>query len=221
MRILTVITALLTLLALPVNVIAQEDWFIWFYASGDGDLLDCPPIFTGGMNPGGDVVNGSWSITVCDHGWPTDPTERNTYIWETFFADSYTSGDPAFWTGVFDVEHGQPHMNPIAIVDETNGGTLGGACAVEYQVPDLNGNGVLDEGEFCDGYLGGLIVILSADEGTGFWDGRGGTGNYFGSFNRACPSTHDGWDFGMYLWLEYGPAPVHTTTWTSVKDLYK
>ena len=196
-----VAVTLLVLLVLAASTGAQEETFIWFYGSGDGDFMDCPPVFTGGMDPGGDVEAGSWTITVCDHGWPTDPTERSAYIWDTFFAGNYTSGDPAFWTGVFDVEHGQPHMNQIAIVDDTNGGALGGICSVGYQVQDLNGNGELDEGEFCSGSLSGLIVILKYQEGSGHWDGWGGTGNYFGMYDRDCPASSDSWHFGMYLWV--------------------
>lgn len=199
-----VATLLLVLVTLAATAGAQEETFIWFYSSGDGDFMDSPPVFTGGMDPGGDIVNGSWSITVCDHGWPTDPTERNAYIWDTFFAGNYTPGPPGFWTGVIDFDHGQPHMNRIAIVDDDNGGMLGGICSVQYQVQDLNGNAELDDGEFCSGSLGGLIVVLRHQEGSGYWDDWGGTGNYFGAFSRDCPTTSDSWQFGMYLWLDWG-----------------
>lgn len=205
MRILVTLMALLTLLALPVLVGAQET-FVWFYGAGSGDFMDSPPVFAGGMDPGGDITAGSWLVTVWDNTWPTEPTERFIYVWDTFFADNYTPGDQPYWTGYFGRQSGQEHWNGLEIVDQTNGGTLSGACSVEYQVQDLDADGELDDGEFCAGSLKGLEILLLPAQSTGFYDGLIGHGNYFGSFTRECPATRDSWSFGMYLWLESGPS---------------
>ncbi len=193
---------LLVLLALSATAAAQWDEFFWFYISGDGDFMDCPPVFTGGMDPGGDMSDGSWSVTVCDQGWPTDPVERFAFIWETFFAENYTIAEHPYWTGFFDMDHGQPEKNQFTFTDNSANSSLSGYCTIEYQVVDSNANGELDEGEFCEGSFSFLQVLM--DEGTGVWDGWGGTGNAFGMYERACPSYHDVWVAGVYLWLREG-----------------
>ena len=195
--------AVLAFLTLAACAEAQE-LFIWFYGSGGGDFMDSPPTFTGGMDVGGDITAGSWTVSVRDDGWPTDPSARQAYIWQTFFADNYTLGEQPYWTGYFDLDHGLMELNRIVIIDETNGGTLSGLCTFEYQVEDTNGNGELDEGEFCEGALASFAVLLRPWEGEGHWEYWGGTGNYFGTYNRDCPETHDTWWFGMYLWLIEG-----------------
>ncbi len=199
MRLVAVMLALLAL----AHAAAAQQTFFWFYCSGDGDLMDSPPVFSGGMEPGGDTSDGHWSITICDHGWPTDPEARSAHIWESFFADNYTAGSNPHWIGYFDMDHGQPHRNQFSFVDNAGGGSLGGYCTIEYEVQDLNANGELDEGEFCDGYLS-LMSIIVGDSSGGVWDGWGGTGNAFGYFERACPTTDEAWHMGVYLWLEDG-----------------
>lgn len=203
--------------ALATAAYGQEQ-FIWFYGAGTGDFMTSPPVFGGAMDPGGDITDGSWSITIPDAGWPTDPTDRASYIWTTFYAPNYTPGTPGFWKGYFDTSHGLPDMNSLGIVDDTNGGTMTGICSIEIQVQDTNNNGVLDEGEFCSGSLSGLVIIIRL--GTGVYDGLCGTGNYFGSYVKDCPQTSETWNFGMYLWLENCSNAVESTTWGAIKALY-
>ena len=194
--------------------------YIWFYGVGTGDFMDSPPVFTGPMDPGGDIELGSWTITVPDDGWPTDPVARQAHIWNTYYAPNYDdSGNPHFWTGYFDVDHGATDMNALSIVDDTFGGTMSGICSVQIQVQDSNNNAVLDEGEFCSGSLSGLVIIIR--NGTGVYDGMCGTGNYFGSYAKDCPNTTESWNFGMYLWLEDCSTPVEDATWGSIKALYQ
>ena len=144
--------ALLIVLAVAAFTTAaygQEELFVWFYGAGTGDFMDSPVVFGGAMDPGGDITDGSWSITVPDATWPTEPVARAAHIWDTFYAPNYTPGNPSFWKGYFDVEYGAEDMNYLTIVDNTNGGSMSGICSVEIQVQDLNNNGVLDgEGEF-------------------------------------------------------------------------
>lgn len=198
---------------------ASAETFVWFFGVGNGDFMDSPPMFAGGMDPGGDILDGSWSITVHDDGWPADPAARYAHIWNEFFAPNYTPGTPGFWKGYFDTEHGLSQMNDLYIVDDTNGGTMVGICTIEIQVQDLNMNGELDEGEFCEGSLTGLVIIIR--EGTGVYDGMCGSGNYFGSYVKDCPDTYESWNFGMYLWLEMCQSPVENMTWGAIKALYQ
>jgi hypothetical protein len=213
--------ALLIVLAVAAMATAAygQETFVWFYGAGNGDFMSSPPVFGGAMNPGGDIALGSWSITIPDDGWPTDPTDRYAYIWNTYYAPYYTVGTPGFWTGYFDPDHAGIDWNPLSIVDDTNGGTMVGICSVQIQVQDLNNNQVLDEGEFCSGSLSGLVIIIR--EGTGVYDGMCGTGNYFGSYTKDCPATTETWNFGMYLWLEDCTTPVEDTTWGAIKALYQ
>jgi hypothetical protein len=205
--------------ALATVAYGQDETFVWFYGVGTGDFMDSPPTFVGSMDEGGDIEAGSWTITVPDDGWPTDPVERSAYIWNTFYAPNYAAGNPSFWTGYFDDDHGLDDLNALSIVDDTNGGSMTGICSVQIQVQDLNNNTVLDEGEFCSGSLSGLVIIIR--NGTGVYDGMCGTGNYFGSYEKDCPGTTETWNYGMYLWLEDCTTPVEDATWSAIKALYQ
>jgi hypothetical protein len=214
MRALAIVVAIVALASA-----ASAETFVWFFGVGNGDFMDSPPVFAGGMDPGGDILDGSWSITVDDTGWPLDPGERYAYIWDNFYAGNYTPGTPGFWKGYFDTEHGLESMNDLFIDDATNGGTMIGICTIEIQVQDLNNNEILDPDEFCEGSLTGLVIIIR--EGTGVYDGLCGTGNYFGSYIKDCPGTYETWNFGMYLWLDDCSTPVQDTTWGAIKALYQ
>ncbi len=209
-------------IAVVVAVIAMASTasadFIWYTGVGNGDFMDHPPVFTGNMEEPGDILDGSWTITIPDAGWPLEPVERYAYIWDTFYAPNYQPGTPGFWKGYFDAEHNS-EMNILHIVDDTNGGTMNGVCTLEIQVQDTNSNGELDEGEFCDGPLTGLVIIIR--DGTGCYDGWCGTGNYYGSFVKDCPGTYETWNFGMYLWIEDCSTPVEDMTWGTIKALYQ
>ena len=207
--------------ALATAAYGQEETFIWFYGVGVGDFMDSPVVFGGAMDPGGDIDDGSWSITVPDDSWPTDPAARQQYIWDTYYAPNYSAGNPSFWTGYFDEAHGDMVLNALSIVDNDpeTGGSMSGVCSVQIQVQDLNNNTVLDEGEFCSGSLSGLVIIIR--NGEGFYDGMCGTGNYFGSYTKDCPATTESWNYGMYLWLQDCTTPVEDTTWGSIKALYQ
>jgi len=203
--------------------IANAD-FVFYYGTGNGDFMDTPPVFTGGMDPGGMITDGSWTITITDDGWPTDPVARAAYIWDTFYAPNYMPGSPGFWKAYFDTDHGLAAMNALQIVDETGGagviGTMGGVCSVEIQVQDDNSNGILDEGEFCDGALTGQVIIIR--DGSGIYDGLCGTGDYFGTYEKqSCPDTYETWQFGMYLNLNDCTSPVQDMSWGGIKALYQ
>jgi hypothetical protein len=205
--------------ALATAAYGQET-FVWFYGVGTGDFMDSPPVFEGPMDPGGDIVDGWWSITIPDEGWPLDPVARSAHIWNTYYAPNYAPGNPSFWTGYFDTDHGAIAMNDLAIQDDTNGGSMTGICSVQIQVQDTNNNAVLDEGEFCSGSLSGLVIIIR--NGTGVYDGMCGTGNYFGSYMKDCPNTtNETWNYGMYLWLEDCTTPVEDATWGAIKAMYQ
>jgi hypothetical protein len=210
---------LIVFVVAALATVASGETFVWFYGVGTGDFMDSPPVFQGAMDPGGDIDTGSWTITVPDAGWPTEPVARAAYVWNTFYAPNYTPGNPSFWEGYFDIDHGASDMNSLAIVDDTNGGTMTGICSIQIQVQDINNNAVLDEGEFCSGSLSGLVIIIR--NGTGVYDGMCGTGNYFGSYAKDCPNTTEAWNYGMYLWLEDCTTPVEDATWSSIKALYQ
>jgi len=216
MRALMVVIAAALLFLAPA---AFAEQFVWFFGVGNGDFMDSPPVFTGVMDAGGDITDGSWTITIPDAGWPADPDLRAQYIWNTFYAGNYVPGSPSVWTGYFDTNHGLPSLSTLAIVDNTHVGTMTGVCTIEIQVQDLDNDMVLDEGEFCSGSLAGLVIIIR--DGTGVYDGLCGTGNYFGSYTKDCPDTYETWNFGMYLWLEDCTTPVESTSWGSIKALYQ
>jgi hypothetical protein len=219
--------ALLIVLAVAALATAAygQETFVWFYGAGIGDFMASPVVFGGAMDPGGDITDGSWSITIPDDTWPTDPAARQQYIWDTYFAPNYSAGNPSFWTGYFDEAHGDSLLNPLSIVNNApapDGGSMSGVCSVQMQVQDLNNNGVLDgEGEFeefCSGSLSGLVIIIRNGEGA--YDGLCGTGNYFGSY-EGCFGLPQSWNYGMYLWLEDCTTPVEDATWGAIKALYQ
>jgi hypothetical protein len=217
MRAFMIVIAALLIVA---QAAVAEETFVWYYGLGTGDFMDSPPVFTGPMDPSGMIEDGSWTITINDTGWPTTPPEtRYQYIWNTFFAPNYVPGTPSVWTGYFDTAHGLPALNTIAIVDNTNVGTMSGVCSVQIGVQDLDNDMVLDEGEFCTGSLAGIVVIIR--DGTGCYDGMCGTGNYYGTYVKACPGTAEEWNFGMYLWLEDCSTPTENTSWGSIKALFQ
>jgi len=215
MRTLVIVLAVLAM----ASIACAQDTFVWFYGVGSGDFMDSPPTFVGNMDVGGDITAGSWTITIPDAGWPTDPVLRAQYIWDNFYAANYTAGTPGYWKGYFDTNHGLPEMNALAIVDDTNGGTMTGVCTIEIQVDDANNDGVLDVDEFCNGSMTGLVIIIR--NGEGVYDGMCGTGNFFGTYAKDCPNTIETWNYGMYLYLDDCSTPVESTTWGVIKSLYQ
>jgi hypothetical protein len=181
--------------------------------------MDSPPTIVGGMDSGGEITDGSWTITIPDTGWPTDPVLRAQYIWDTFYAANYNSGTPGYWLGYFDTNHGLSEQSSLAIVDVTNGGSMSGICTFQIQVNDTNNDGDLDEGEFCSGSLVGFVIIIK--NGTGVYDGMCGTGDIFGTWLKACPTTLETWNFGMYLYLNDCTTPVENSSWGIIKSLYQ
>ncbi len=211
----------LALVMLMAAAAPASEIFIWFYGTGVGSFItDSPPVFTGAMNPGGDITAGSWTIAVPDASWPdtATPAVRTQYFWNTFFAGNYTPGTPGYWIGYIDVNHGLPEQNTLDIVDDTFGGTMTGVCTIQMLVTDDDSDGILDDDEFCQGSFSGCIVIIR--QGTGVYDGYAGTGSYNGSFTVNCPESMHTWNFGMYVWID-NAAPVETTTWSSIKALYR
>jgi len=213
MRALTIVFAVV-LVALASTASAD---FVWFTGVGVGDFMDSPPTFVGNMEAPGDILDGQWTITVPDAGWPTDPVEREAYIWTTFFAGNYVPGTLPCWKGYIDATT-NGEQNTLSIIDNTNIGTMSGVTTIEIQVQDLNGNEILDGDEFCEGSDTGNIIIIK--DGTGCYDGLCGTGNFNGTFVKDCPGTTETWDFGMYLWLHDCSTPVESTTWGSIKAMY-
>jgi hypothetical protein len=214
MRALTIVLALALV---AIASVASADFIQWS-GVGYGDFMDSPPTFTGGMVPPGHIEDGEWTIVIPDAGWPLDPVARQSYIWNTFYAPNYEPGTPGFWKGYFDAFTNNEH-NSLYIVDDTNGGTMNGTVTLEIQVQDSNSNGVLDEGEFCDGSHTGIVIIIQ--DGTGVYDGWCGNGNFYGSYVVDCPNTYETWNFGMYLWIDDCSTPVESATWGSIKALYQ
>jgi len=108
-------------IALAVALVAfasMASAFTSFNGVGTGDFMDSPPTFIGNMEAPGDILDGSWTITVPDDGWPTDPVAREAYIWTTFYAGNYEPGTPGFWKGYFDASTNGA-QNTLAIVDNT------------------------------------------------------------------------------------------------------
>ena len=215
MRALTIVLAL----AVAAFATTASADFIWFTGVGTGDFMDSPPTFVGNMELPGDIEDGQWTITIPDDGWPTDPVEREAYIWTTFYADNYEPGTPGSWKGYFDgTTNGS--MNDLEIIDNTNVGTMTGITTLEIQVQDLNSNGLLDGEEFCEGSDTGIVIIIR--DGSGCYDGWCGDGNFNGTFVKedCANSSVETWNFGMYLWIEDCATPVETTTWGSIKAMY-
>ena len=242
----TLVAATLALL-LATQAMAQQT-FIWFYGRATADLTESPIVFSGGMTPGGDMEAGSWEITVSDAGWPSDPAERLTFMWDTLFSPNYVRDFPS-WGGagwVADLCTSVPTSTadaleaswlPLHIQDDTNGGSLSGWCLVREFAYDDNLNGVLDSEEFPHGLL--LMDTVLICEGNGVYDGLCGEGYAYGMFARAGLGPAEGeelWRFGMYLWLEdcmqgcdppdlepdvTGMPEAWDSTWGTIKAMYR
>lgn len=196
-----------------------QDIFVWVNSldPSGGDFMDSPPVLSGAALI--DYVDvGSWSITMTDTGWPTDPVEREQYIWNTFYAPYYIATPPARWIGHFDAST-QAALNGY-FVDHTGVGTMVGVCSVMIQVDDLDGDGVLDEEEWCQpSSLSGAVILIR--EGTGRYDGYCGEGYYFGTRDIQCPDTYESFSYGVDIWLEPCPSAVENESWGAIKALYQ
>ncbi len=243
--------AVAALILLTATVGAAQEIFTWFYASGTGNFAESPVVFSGGMSLGGDVSEGSWEIRVSDVGWPSDPEQRISFVWDVLFAPNYARDCP-HWPGPqgpgWEADYCTSTPNtpvdspdtwwlPLHIQDDTNGGSLAGWCSLRQYALDEDEDGTLDVGEFPHGWLIMDTVIIC--EGYGAYDGLCGSGNAFGEFGRIGVGELEGeedWRFGMYLWLEDcmngcdppSPAPDVTgmpetwdSTWSTIKAMYR
>jgi len=222
--------ALLVLLAVSILALAVpasgDEIIVWLNGSGGGDFMLSPVVLSGtAMIDYADP--GLWSITVPDAAFPVDPVAREQYIWDNFYASNYFL-DPPRWIGHFgtgvtvdghDIPATLPELNEL-YVEHTGIGTMVGVCSIEIQVDDLDGDGELDENEWCqNSSLSGLVILIR--EGTGRYDGYCGEGYYFGTRTIDCPNTDESWMFGMDLWLEPCPSPVENASWGTIKALYQ
>lgn len=216
MRVLTVIGLVIAVIALAT--VAQGQMSRVFWGGGGGDFSVSPVVFSGSIT-GGDIAAGSWTVTVPDDAWPTDPVAREAYVWDTFFADNYDdTSNPPVWIGYFDEAHGLPDMNAL-FIDDYGNGTMTGVCTIEIQVQDTNINGVLDADEGTNGSLSGAIIIIR--DGTGIYDGLCGYGYYFGSYFKDVFWGPETWNWGMDIALEDCSTPVQDKSWGSIKALYQ
>jgi hypothetical protein len=216
--------ALLTVIAvaglmLPGSASAQT--LVWFFGSGSGDLYENPPVFSGGMGPGGDITDGQWVITIDDSAWPpaSDIDARRQYIYATFFEGNYVAGDPGYWSGYFDRAHGLSAPSEFYVEDYTNGGSMSGFCSLQMTVIDQEGDAELNGWDGCTGALSGFVSVVG---GSGAYIGYEGEGSWCGTYVRDCPgSTTQVWDLSMYLWFDGPRVPAGRSSWGAIKALYK
>ena len=229
MRLATIpLAAVLLMVALTAS--ARDQMFVYCFGNGAGDLLDSPVVFEGGMAPGGDITEGSWSIEIPDEGWPADPDERSEYIWSTFFAPNYhglSQTGRSYWTGLFSVDSGLADYVHWHIQDDTNGGSVGGiAPSIEITVYDLNGNGLLEPKEFSEPFI--LIalplLVVERQHSEGFYNNHCGQGSSYGIWWASeYPALSGVCELGFYLWLDWcsGPKQRDENSWGAIKAMFR
>jgi hypothetical protein len=185
-----------------------------FECSGVGNMAAVSPVVYSGSIDSGDLAPGYWQVTIDDTGWPsiTDPEAR----WAYLLANYYTF-DGMVWTGYFESNH--LYLEKY----DPDGGSMQGTCDMTFQIIDYNFNGEIDPDECMDGLSGAVIII---EDGTGVYALLCGDGTYSGSYDRDCvvgsPTyMQDDVQFGMQLDLEECGMDTETSTWSSVKSLFR
>jgi hypothetical protein len=207
----------ITLAVLLISSVAYAFTEYEFTCLGHGNMpVESPVVYHGTITVGA-LAPGTWSITIPDAGWPSisDPDARWDYIWAHYYAPNYSVQDQ-IWTATFD--------NCSIHLTHTGVGTLTGVGDITFQILD-DGNGILDPWECSDGVSGAIIII---HEGTGLYAELCGNGSYSGFYSRSCDLVpgqpdfmYDDVNFVMTLWLEECGMGTETSTWGSVKALFR
>ena len=201
---------------------ASADFNVTFTGQGTGNMVyDSPVVYTGPVI-GGDLVPGTWTISIDDTGWPptTNPTARWDYIWNTFY--EYTPANPpiipdAVWTATFDTP--LTASRPALFLDHQGTGTMSGVADMRFQVIDADGDMVLDPDE-CDGDgLSGIVIII--EDGTDYYADQCGNGSYQGGYTRNCSTWDDNVVFQMSIDLWPCGMAAEPASWGAIKALYQ
>jgi hypothetical protein len=185
-----------------------------FHCTGTGNMVQDSPVLYAGPIDGGDLAPGTWLIDVDDAGWPatTNWAARWDYIWVNY----YTYDPGAFiWTGTFE--------NNYLYLEKTGVGSMTGISDINFQIIDMDGDGIVDPGECMDGLSGAVIII---QDGTGPYAQLCGQGTYEGFWMRDCDPVSptymlDNVDFNMQLDLDDCGMANSPSTWSAVKSLFE
>jgi hypothetical protein len=187
-----------------------------FHCAGTGNMVKNSPIIYSGAIDGGDLAPGEWTVTVLDPQPPWPPTGDDAVRWDYIWTNYYVYDPGLFvWTGTF-------NNNPLYL-EKYSVGSMNGICDLNFQIIDMNGNGIMDPEECADGFSGAVIII---QDGTGDYVQLCGTGTYEGFYFRDCDTGSgtymlDNVDFNMSLDLEDCGMGTDASTWGGVKSLFR
>ena len=187
-----------------------------FFCDGNGNMVtDVGSVIYSGNILGGDLAPGTWSISIDDTGWPTDPGPRWDYLWTTFYV--YAPGTPSVWVATFDT----PLLatRPVLFLEHTGFGTMSGVADMRFQVTDWDADGELDPDECPGSGLSGMVIII--EDGTGDYAPYCGDGSYQGGFTRECATYDDHVQFQMSIDLYECGMATEQTSWGTIKALYQ
>jgi hypothetical protein len=201
--------------ALLVAGVAYAQVHFEFHCTGSGNMVKTgDPVVYSGPIDGGDLAPGTWLMEVDDSGWPPvgDDAVRWDYIWINYY-----TYDPAnfIWTGTFE--------NNYLYLEKTSVGSMTGISDLNFQIIDMDMDGIVDPGECMDGLSGAVIII---QDGTGPYAQLCGQGTYEGFWFRDCDPVSptymfDNVDFNMQLDLDDCGMANSPSTWSAVKSLFE
>ena len=200
--------------ALLIASVAYAQVHYEFHCTGAGNMVKNSPVDYTGAIDGGDLSPGTWLITVEDAGWPAvgDDAVRWDHIWLNYY--TYDPG-AYIWTGAFE--------NNYLYLEKTGVGSMTGICDLNFQIIDMDGDGIVDPSECMDGLSGAVIII---QDGTGPYAQLCGQGTYEGFYFRDCDTGSgtymlDNVDFNMQLDLDDCGMANSPSTWSAVKSLFE
>lgn len=216
MKMATIVVAVL----LAASVAGAEGYLL----NGTGSWLLDDPTYSGVMLPGNDLV-GTFTIEIDDSAWPgetdIDPT-RFEYIWTTYFAGNYNPApDAEAWYGYFDSAT-MPSVPQFVFNTSTPGGILAGDISIVIQVRDVDADTVLDDTEKYASHQFTGTLNINENLATGAFVNQCGYGALgSGVFNFVDPPGVDSAQFPGEVTLHPCSAPVESSTWSMIKELYR
>jgi hypothetical protein len=185
-----------------------------------GNILATPAEYSGGgLTSGG---TGIIEITIDDTGWPVDPNQRWTYLWQNYFKPNYDNSTPGAykWVGTFT---GTFYLLTLSASPGYQGWCMG-TITPKITIWDANMNGALDLSEkwgenLFDARLSKLCTDPSGGEMECKWGWGAIASNYFSiKMPPARDTLYDGADLTLMTGCS---SDVQPSSWSSIKSLYR